>query len=200
MASKTFTLLVAAFAHYGYGAVFLGSMLENCGLPIPGEATLLFGGLMAHRHLLRLPEVMAAAATGAACGGVIGYLAGLWGITGFLRYVAGGVGIGEKHWTQAASALRRHGAWAIFGARFVIGLRMLEFPIAGALEMPRGPFLVGNICGSVAWAVTMGFAGYVLGSSWERLVHFTRAADMTALAVAVLVVIVILVRRRWERA
>jgi membrane protein DedA with SNARE-associated domain len=38
---------------YGYWAVFLGIMLENLGIPLPGEAIVLVGGFLAGRWLFR---------------------------------------------------------------------------------------------------------------------------------------------------
>ena len=49
---------------YGYWAVFFGVMLENAGLPVPGETILLVGGYFASTHpdQFNLIRVMATAA------------------------------------------------------------------------------------------------------------------------------------------
>ena len=55
---------------YGYWAVFFGVMLENAGLPIPGETILLVGGYFASSRpdQFNLIRVMLTAATGAVTG------------------------------------------------------------------------------------------------------------------------------------
>src|SRR5213080_3788248 len=60
---------------YGYWAVFFGVMLENAGLPVPGETILLVGGYFASTHpdQFNLIRVMATAATGAVIGDNIGF-------------------------------------------------------------------------------------------------------------------------------
>jgi len=68
--------VVDLFTRYGYGAVLLGVMLENAGLPVPGETVLLAGAAMAHFGGLALPWVIAAAVVGAILGDNIGFLIG----------------------------------------------------------------------------------------------------------------------------
>ncbi len=47
MAETLFQLFSGFFARYGYWAVFFGVMLENAGLPVPGETILIFAGFLA---------------------------------------------------------------------------------------------------------------------------------------------------------
>src|SRR5206468_7477559 len=62
---------------YGYWAVFFGVMLENAGLPIPGETILLVAGYFcSYENGFHLPLVMAIAATGAVLGDNAGFAIG----------------------------------------------------------------------------------------------------------------------------
>src|SRR5260370_9893330 len=58
---------------YGYWAVFFGVMLENAGLPVPGETILLIAGYFASTGQFHLPLVMLIASTGAVVGDNIGF-------------------------------------------------------------------------------------------------------------------------------
>jgi membrane protein DedA with SNARE-associated domain len=196
VAHHLFHFLSWLFARYGYGAVFFGVMFENAGLPVPGETVLLFGGLLAHRGVLDLKWVMASAATGATLGGGLGYLAGYrWG-TALVRRISARTFVPEHRFDQSAKAVAKYGVWAVFGSRFVIGLRMLAGLLAGAFHMSWAGFMMANVTGACAWALAMGSAGYALGSSWGRLLHFTRTLDWIALAVVVLILLAILIRKR----
>ena len=46
MAETIFQMLSRFFAAYGYWVIFFGVMLENAGLPVPGETVLLFAGFL----------------------------------------------------------------------------------------------------------------------------------------------------------
>jgi len=72
---------------YGYWAVFFGVMLENAGLPIPGETILLVAGYFASTGVFRVPLVMLVAATGAVIGDNIGFAIGHHYGRGFLLRV-----------------------------------------------------------------------------------------------------------------
>src|SRR5207247_3348427 len=61
---------------YGYWAVFFGVMLENAGVPVPGETILLVAGYFASTGEFHLWLVMLIAATGAVVGDNIGFAIG----------------------------------------------------------------------------------------------------------------------------
>ena len=54
--------LLGLFKAYSYWVVFFGVMLENAGLPAPGETILLAAGFFASDGSFHLPQVMAIAA------------------------------------------------------------------------------------------------------------------------------------------
>ena len=47
--------LIDLFARYGYAVVFVGVLLENAGLPVPGETALLAGAALASSGASRCP-------------------------------------------------------------------------------------------------------------------------------------------------
>jgi membrane protein DedA with SNARE-associated domain len=77
-------------------------------------------------------------------------------------------------------------------------LRILAGPLAGALKMPYGRFLVANACGGIAWAAGMTyliwFLGVAAGPWLSRLSWFGLAA-----AAVVGVMISLLIRRKVGR-
>ncbi len=75
---------------YGYWAVFFGVMLENAGVPVPGETILLIAGYFASTGKFHLGLVMLIAATGAVIGDNIGFAIGHhFGRNVLLRVVPG---------------------------------------------------------------------------------------------------------------
>ncbi|HEY6291558.1 MAG TPA: DedA family protein, partial [Terriglobia bacterium] len=195
MAHALFDLLSRFFADYGYAAVFFGVMLENAGVPLPGETVLLFGAFLAHQGGMQLRWVVANAMVGATCGGAVGYLLGYYGGPELVRRFRGRAFVSERRFDRAERTFLKHGVWAVFAARFITGLRILVGLLAGAFRMPFGVFFLANAAGALVWAITMGAAGYALGSSWDRLVRFARALDWTALVIALAAIAFVVWRR-----
>lgn len=160
--------LTDLFARYGYFVVFFGVLLENAGVPVPGETILLAGAALARFGHLSLPWVVLIAMTGAVLGDNIGFFIGRRG--GRVLLERGRMfGLSAARLAQFDAFFARHGAKTVFIARFVTGLRVVGAVLAGASTLPWSRFLFFNAAGAAAWATTFGAVGYVLGYSWETI-------------------------------
>jgi len=186
VAESIYNLLSDFFARYGYWVVFFGVMLENAGLPVPGETVLLFAGFLAfHGQIGFVPAILIA---------IVGATVGF--VDRFLRRI----GWVAKRYDEAQKLFLKYGQWAVFTARFITGLRVFAGILAGVLMMPYPRFLLFNFTGAVAWAVAIGSVGFFFGSSWDRLVRLLGHLDDAALILvgvgALAVLVIHLVRRR----
>jgi len=68
--------LQTLLGRWGYAVIFAGMLLENAGVPLPGETITLLGGYAAGSGQLNLWGVMAAATGGAVLGDNLGYWVG----------------------------------------------------------------------------------------------------------------------------
>ena len=76
---------IQEIAHnYGYLAIFLGILLENLGIPLPGETVTIVGGFLAGSNELNYWLVLGNAIGGAVIGGNCGYWIGRVGGWPFL--------------------------------------------------------------------------------------------------------------------
>jgi membrane protein DedA with SNARE-associated domain len=199
VADTAFQLLSGFFARYGYWVVFFGVMLENSGLPIPGETVLLFSGFLAYHGHLSLTRAIFTAIAGATLGDSLGYLVGRWGGTALINRFRGRFLISARHVDRAQGMILRFGHWAVFMGRFITGVRVFAGPLAGAFLMPYPRFLLANFSGAVVWAFAIGWAGYLFGSNWQRLLQLFKQVDaaiLLAVVLAALIVWVIYHRRR----
>jgi len=172
------------FARYGYWVIFLGVMLENAGLPLPGETVLLFGGFLAFQGKVRMPAVVGAAIAGATLGDSLGFLIGRYGGTALVEGTVRRYGWLRARYDAAHQLFLRYGHWAVFTARFIAGLRVFSGILAGVLLMPYPRFLFFNFTGAVCWAFVIGGAGFMFGSSWERVASFLAQVDRAVLVIA----------------
>jgi membrane-associated protein len=181
VADSAFQLLSRFFAHYGYWVVFFGVMLENGGLPVPGETILLFSGFLAYHSHLSLSRAIFTAIAGATLGDSLGYLVGRWGGTALVHRYRGRFLLSARRFDRAQAIFLRFGHWAVFVARFITGLRVVAGPMAGAFLMPYPRFLLFNFTGAVVWAFAIGWVGFLFGSNWQRLVSFFRQLEIAIL-------------------
>jgi membrane protein DedA with SNARE-associated domain len=183
-------ILLTYFARYGYFVVFFGVMLENAGVPVPGETILLAAGFFAAQGHFQLWTVMAVAAFGAVLGDNAGYLigqrVGRAALERYGRYVL----LTPGRMAHLEKFFARHGDKTILFARFVTGLRVFAALFAGAARMRWRTFAVYNVAGAILWSVVITLLGFFFGRSWELLQHWIgRAGEIVALAVLLLVVL-----------
>ncbi len=190
--------LTDLFAHYGYAAVFFGVFLENTGLPVPGETTVLAGGALAHFGHLSLLVVIGVAFLGATLGDNLGFAIGRRGGRTLLTKYGGRIGISRDHVAGFDRYFERHGAKTVLVARFVTGLRVFCAILAGGSEMPWPTFLLFNAAGAILWSTTIALVGYFLGKSWQFIERLIGGAGLAALAVVIILAAFWFIRLRRQ--
>ena len=148
---------------YGYWAVFFGIVLENMGIPIPGETITLIGGFLAGSDDLEYGYVLATASAGAFLGGCLGYGIGLWGGWSLLTRLGRLFRIQEQQLIDIKDQFSNNAAKTVLLGRFVVLLRVFVGPFAGLARMPLRTFLLCNFVGSLAWALIMVSLAYFVG-------------------------------------
>ncbi len=188
-------LLRSAVVQYGYWAVAFTLLLENMGIPLPGETILLIASFMAFSERdLKLSWIIVFATLACTVGDNLGYALGYRGgrallirYQSFFRIRSSTIERGEK-------LFERYGAVTVFFARFVFGMRIVAGPLAGVLRMPWRKFLIFNFLGAVVWVTVISAAGYLFGRHWEKL-----AMDLKRLDLILIGVFVLLLAWKWWR-
>ena len=185
---------------YGYWAVFFGVMLENAGVPVPGETILLIAGYYASTGEFNIALVMIIAASGAIVGDNIGFAIGHHYGRGFLLRVGRFFFLTPKRLEHMENYFESHGNKTILVARFITGLRVFAALLAGASrKMPWRVFVLYNMAGAVLWSVVITTLGYLFGASLPLLVKWVGRSG-TILLIAAIVIGVIVWRVRRHRA
>ena len=167
MAHTIFQTLSDFFSTYGYWVVFFGVMLENAGIPIPGETVLLFAGFLAYHGKIDLFPSILVAIAGATLGDSLGFLIGHFGGRPFVDRFIRRFPVVRKSFDHSQALFLKYGQWAVFTGRFITGLRMFAGILAGLFHMPYRRFLVFNFSGAAVWAVAVIYVGYLFGNSWQ---------------------------------
>jgi membrane protein DedA with SNARE-associated domain len=162
-------------ARYGYLAIFLLVMMEDFGLPTPGETALIAAAVAAaspsrhHAAGLNIWGVVAAGFLGAVIGDNIGYAIGHFGGRRLVLRVGGNVGMTDERLKHAEGFFHRFGDAIVVGARFVEILRQLNGIIAGTMGMHWATFLAYNALGAALWVGTWSAVGYFAGEHLPQI-------------------------------
>ena len=183
---------------WGYGVIFGAMLLENAGVPLPGETVTLLGGYAAGSGQLNPLGVMAAAASGAVLGDNIGYWVGRRAGWPLILRVGGWLRQSPAELEKLRERFLRHAGKSVLLGRFVAVLRVVAGPMAGAVGMPYGRFFLCNLVGALLWSTTMVSLAW-LGGRWvpfDRMVEGVVQFGLGALAV---VAVLLLVPRLFSR-
>ncbi len=181
-------LLRNAVVQYGYWAVGCALLLENAGIPVPGETVLLLSSFLAYsEHDLRLGWIIVVATIAATLGDNLGFALGYYGGRPLLARYQSIFRIRNSTIRRGEDLFARYGAVTVFFARFVFGMRIVAGPMAGALRMSWRKFLLFNLMGAVVWVTAVSSAGYLFGRHWDRLEQGLKRFDLLALTFAVLI-------------
>ena len=196
IAADALETITGLLDRWGYWIIFLGVMLENAGVPLPGETILLAAGFFASRGHLSVVIVAAVAAVGAMLGDNLGYWIGRkLGRSLVIKY-GKYVWLTEKRFSDMERFFERHGAKTVAVARFITGFRVFTALFAGATHMVWRRFLLFNAIGAMVWAAVITAVGYFFGHSWSLMERWVRGGGLILAATVVLIWIVFKIVRR----
>lgn len=154
------------------------------GFVLPGEASVLLGGMLAATGRLDLvvlvPIVVTAAVVGDACGFWAGRRYGPWLLRRHL------VHRNADRVDRLRGFVQRRGGWAILTGRFTAFLRAMTPPVAGMSGVSWRTFVVYDVLGGLAWAGGVTMLGFAAGRSYRQVAD--QLGQLGAVVLAALVV------------
>ncbi len=187
--------------HYGYLAVGGFVLLEDFGVPVPGEVIMIAAAIFAGAGHMNIALVIVVAALAAIIGDNIGFAVGHFGgralVERFGRYIF----LTPERLEGAEGYFNRHGGKIVVIARFVEGLRQVNGILAGTVGMHWLRFLGFNALGAVLWVCWWSLLGYFAGDHIGEIYDaFDRYKWFVIGAAAVIIVVYVMHRVRRRRA
>lgn len=151
--------------HYGYLGVAAMVFIEDFGVPVPGEITLIAAAVFAGTGQMNIAVVFVVATLAAIAGDNLGFVAGHFGgrplAERFGRYIF----LTPERLDGAETYFNVHGGKIVTIARFISGLRQVNGLLAGIVGMHWLKFLGYNALGAVLWVGTWCALGYLAGEN-----------------------------------
>jgi membrane protein DedA with SNARE-associated domain len=182
---------------YGPWAIGLFVLVEDFGIPLPGETILIAGAIYAGAGRLNIVVVGVVGFIAAILGDNIGFAIGHFGGRALALRWGKYVFLTEERLNRAEHFFERHGGKIITVARFIEGLRQVNGIIAGISGMHWRRFLAFNALGAALWVGTWASLAYLAGNHITTIYHYiTQYSYYVLIAVVVLLVAYIIWRLR----
>ena len=185
---------------HGYIVIFLGSALDNFGLPASGDIVLFAGGYFANGGRAALPLVMLSGFVGALVSDNSVYWIGRIGgrplVGRILKIRVLHFLVDEKSLGKVEHYFETQGGRTVFLGRFGPGLRSMTPLFSGVSRMRYLKFLPYNLAAGVVWAVAYTLVGYVFGEYWYELLSVAKSVGFAFVGFVALLVVLYAIRRR----
>ena len=177
-----------------YGIIFAGLIAAGLGVPITEDVYLIASGVLAERGVVWLPGIFAVCWVGVIIGDVLIFtIARKLGTAAYRGKVFARLMPPERR-ERVERLMERRGGLIIFGARFVAGVRMPTFAIAGVHGMSLARFLAWDIAALCLSAPIVFGLGYFFSDQVSAVVeglasarHYVLLIVLGALAIAIFV-------------
>jgi membrane protein DedA with SNARE-associated domain len=175
-------------------------MVEDFGIPVPGETILIAGGIYAGAGQLNVVAVGIIGFVAAVIGDNIGFAIGHFGGRALALRWGKYIFLTEERLDKTEAFFNRHGGKIIVVARFIEGLRQANGIIAGITGMRWRHFLAYNVIGAALWVGAWVSIGYFAGTSIDSIYRaITKYSYYVLIVLVVLVVAYIIWRVRRRR-
>jgi membrane protein DedA with SNARE-associated domain len=180
----------------GYWGIIIGLAIEV----IPSEIVLGYGGYLVSQGQITFLGAVVCGSIGAVLQQWLLYAIGRYGGRPFVLKFGKYLHIKQKHVDIAESWFDRYGPVIVFTARFVPVMRQVISIPAGMARMNFTVYTLLTLVASIPWSILFVWLGRKLGDNWEQIgqeaAPYTKYIVLAALAIIIVYLVFILVRRR----
>lgn len=194
-------LITQMMSQYTYEAAFVVLFLCGLGLPLPEEVTLIGSGLLLYKGQVEFVHITVVCSLAILLGDSVPYWIGRrWGPAALrLRWVSRI--LHPERFAKLQQKFNEHGQWTTFGFRFLPGLRIPGYFMAGMLGMRYWRFILLDTVGVLISVPISIYIGKVLGDQMDQLQRTMKNFHLLlGFLVVVAVAFAIVWRMRAKRA
>ena len=192
--------IAPAVNQYGYLAIGGLVSLEDFGVPVPGETTLIAAAVFAGLGRLNILLVILIAFVAAVIGDNIGFAIGNFGGRPLVERLGRHVFLTSDRLDKAESFFNRNGGKVVVIARFIEGLRQVNGIVAGISDMRWSVFIAYNALGAALWVGLWSMIGYFGGSYIETIYRYGLYVSIAALILFIAYIVFKIWRKQSRQA
>ena len=186
-------------ARFHYIAPFTVLFLCGLGLPIPEEVALIGSGIILYQKKVEFLPITIVCSAAILLGDAVPYWIGRnWGLAALRKPTFSKI-LHPERFAKLERKFASHGNWVIFSCRFMPGLRIPAYFMAGTLRMAFARFMLLDLLGVLISVPVSIWLGTVFGGSMDELKKRTKDLHLI-LAFAVFAMAVVIVWTSWKRA
>lgn len=184
-----------------YGAMLVGgnTLLHEMGLPVPLLPILLVAGARSAVSDLNPVLLVLTVVVGMVVGNAMWYAAGRRHGLRVLKLLCRLAITPDSCVGSTEASFQRWGAWSLSVGKFIPGVSLVASPLAGAMGMPWGRFVLFNGMGGFLYGIAGVGAGMIFHDGVAAMLAALSRLGPRALAVVVAAFMVYLIFKAWQR-
>jgi membrane protein DedA with SNARE-associated domain len=191
--------IAAQVAHHGLGLVFANVLLQQVGVPIPAEPTLVVAGSLAAKSLMSRTGLVLVTVAAATLADVSWFLLGRRFGPAVLRIVARMSATAGRLSRREDGTFARWGLRSLVVAKFLPGVSQVIVPMSGATGVAFRTFIFYDLLGTLVWlAVPIG-SGMIFHEQVDGVLSAMSSVGIWLLLGAGAVGVALLARRYLNR-
>jgi membrane protein DedA with SNARE-associated domain/rhodanese-related sulfurtransferase len=194
---------LAQLSQYGVWFVFVNVLLQQLGLPIPAVPTMMVAGALAASGHMNGLAAFALSVCASLVADVVWFWAGRRYGYPVLRFLCRVSLSPDTCVRQTEGIFERWGFYSVVLSKFVPGFSTVAPPIAGALRMSLGGFVMASIASAALWVGAAMGTGYLFTEQIELVLAWMAShLGLAALAIAAVAIAYVLFKawQRWRLA
>ncbi len=191
--------LAAHVAHHGLGLVFANVLLQQAGVPIPAEPTLVVAGSLAAKSLMSRIGLVLVTVAAATLADVSWFVLGRRFGPAVLRFVARFSATTARRSPGGRGAFARWGLRSLVVAKFLPGLSQVVVPMSGATGVAFRSFIFYDLLGTLVWSAVPIGSGMIFHEQVDAVLSGLSRVGVWVLLASVAVAVALLARRYLVR-
>ncbi len=193
--------IATELAQYGVPLVGLNVLLQQIGLPIPAVPTMMIAGALAVAGRINFLQAFAISVMASLVADMLWFWAGRRYGYPVLRFLCRISLSPDTCVRQTEGIFERWGFYSVIVSKFVPGFATVAPPIAGALKMRTGAFVLASFASAALWVGAAMAAGVVFARQIDvALAWMASNFTLAAIALAALIAAYALIKavQRWQ--